>query len=287
MSQNDKAVITAAQGFVFTAPVGTAAPTPAELDDLNPATFGAKVLTIKSTGTPTSYTLTVGAGTTPSLAASAGPAVVQAALEALATVGSGNVLVTGINVLDTDGLDVAIVGAKQGTSITITGTPSGGTSPTIVVTTKTALNGWITTGHTSRNDMPEFGFDGGDFEVRGTWQNENLREVTTKVVADFVTVVLEQFDLNSFELYYGVNASGTPGVFGVAGGTPVPVEKAFLVIIVDGTARVGFYAIKASIRRDDSIKLPVDEFAGLPIRATFLKHGANRLCDWISEDLFI
>lgn len=286
MALNDDAVVTAALGYVFTAPVGTAPPTPAELDVLNAAIFGAKVLTIKSTGTPTSYTLTVGAATTSSLAAAATPAVVQAALEALATVGAGNVLVSGISVLDTDGLDVAIVGTRQGTSLTITGTGSGGTTPTIVVTTKTALNGWINTGHTSRNDMPEFGFDGGDSEVKGTWQNSKLREVVTKVEADFVKMTLEQIDANSFNLYYGTNSSAVSGVFGVSGDVSVPNEKSFLVIIVDGTTNIGFYVRKASVKKDDSIKLPVDDFAGFPIKATFLKDGLNDLFHWISLDLF-
>lgn len=286
MAQNDKAVVTAAQGFVFVAPVGTAPPTPTELDSVDPAIFGAEVRTVTVTGAPTSLVLTVGASSTPPLPIGATPAQVQSALEALSTVGSGNVLVTGTSF--TAGLDIAWVGALQGTTLVVSGgTFVGGTAPAANVVVKTALNGWVTTGHTSRDDMPEFGFDGGDAEVKGTWQNAALREVVTEQAADYVTVVLQQFDKGSFELYYGPNSVTAPaGVFGVDGGAAATNEKAFLVIIVDGTTRIGFYAAKASIRRDDSISLPVDEFAGLPIRATFLKHGASRLFDWISKDLF-
>jgi hypothetical protein len=76
-------------------------------------------------------------------------------------------------------------------------------------------------------------------------------------------------------------------VFGVAGGTPSPVEHALLIVIVDGNRKVAFYSPKASLRRDDSISLAVDEFASLPVRATFLKYGASNKFEWIAEDLFV
>jgi hypothetical protein len=141
-------------------------------------------------------------------------------------------------------------------------------------------------GHTSRGDLPEFGFDGGDTEVRGSWQNESLREVVTAPIADYLTLLLHQFDTETFELYYGKDASSAKGVFGVSGGSTPAVEKALLVIIQDGDTKVGFYSPKASIRRDDSISLAVDDFAALPVRATFLKHGSKNKFEWINEDLF-
>ena len=215
MALNDDAVLTAAVGWVYTATVGTAAPTPTEIKNFDPTTFGA-----------------------------GGYAAVQ----------SGG----------TDGGD-----SKAGAKL----------SPL-------AANGWTNVGHTSRGDLPEFGFDGGDKEVKGTWQNESLREVVTDAIVDYLTLMLHQFDTESFELYYGENASATPGVFAVAGGSPAPVEKALLVVIVDGDRRVAFYSPKASIRRDDSISLAVDEFAALPVRATFLKHAAADKFQWIADGLF-
>lgn len=288
MALNDDAVITAAVGHVFTAPVGTARPTPAELEAIVPELFGAKTITVKVTGSPTggTFTLTVDSQTTTAIARDASASAIQAALEALSTVGTGNAVASGASLVA--GIDVSFVGKLQGDDIAMTGTASftGGTTPALDITTKTAVNGWKNMGHTSREDMPEFGFDGGDTEVKGTWQKAQLREVETEPVADFLTLFLQQFDIDSFELYYGANASATPGVFGVAGGATVPTEKAFLIIIADGPVRVGFYAPKASIRRDEAIEMPVDEFASLPIRATFLKHGANNIFEWISQDLF-
>jgi hypothetical protein len=40
------------------------------------------------------------------------------------------------------------------------------------------------------------------------------------------------------------------------------------------------------MRRDDSISLATDEFASLPVRATFLKYGSANKFEWINEDLF-
>jgi len=145
--------------------------------------------------------------------------------------------------------------------------------------------GWTDLGHTSRGDLPEFGSDGGDSEVKGTWQNEKLRTVVSEAPVDYVTVVLNQFDADALEMYYGTNASSTEGVFGVAGEL-VPQEKGLFILIQDGDTNLGFWAPKASITRDDSITLAVDEFSALPIRATFLSSGSNNLFEWINSDLF-
>ncbi|KZM68831.1 phage tail protein [Nocardia terpenica] len=287
MAINDKAVLTASGGYVFVGPVGTAAPTPAELAAVNPVTFGAQTQTIKLSGSASagSFTIASGADTTAALPYNATAGQVQAALEALPSIGTGNAFATGD--LAT-GIKVSFIGTLQGKAlaklvVTGAGLTGGGT---IDATITQAPNGWSNIGHTSRDEMPEFGFDGGDSEVKGTWQNAQLREVVTEQAADYVTLQLHQFDKASFELYYGENAAQTPGVFGVDGGNKKTNERAFLIIIVDGDAKVGFYASKASVKRDDAVSLPSDEFAALPIKATFLKHGANRLFDWISQTLF-
>ncbi|MBM7771979.1 hypothetical protein JOD54_002183 [Actinokineospora baliensis] len=186
MALNDDAVFTAAKGYILTAPVGTAAPTPTAIDSFNP---------------------------------------------------------------------------------------------------NTGLSPWISIGHTSREDLPEFGFDGGETEVRGTWQNEALKSVTTEAAVDFVTFSLHQFDEEALSLYYGVtNSSSTTGEFSVAAASTSATERALLIVIVDGPTSIGFYARKAAIRREDAIELATDEFARLPLRATFLKDGANPLFSWISLD---
>ncbi|QHB38053.1 major tail protein [Mycobacterium phage Noelle] len=149
----------------------------------------------------------------------------------------------------------------------------------------TGLELWLPTGHTSRGDMPEFGFEGGDSEIKGTWQKKKLAEVTTEDPVDYLTIFLQQFDEGSLTLYYGENASDVAGEFAVASGSKA-VERAVLVIIEDGDVRVGFHAFKSSVKRDDAIQLPVDDFASLPVRATFLDYQDKPLFKWINEDLF-
>jgi len=319
MSQNDSAVVTAAVGYVYVAAPGTPRPTPAALAALDPEAFGAQSYTVSSS-VAAPFTLAVGEATVPDpvvpvvepetadavvptskttktsttskavavegkaiettaeLPAESGAAEVQAALEALPSVGAGNVKVTG-ETISAPGFTVAFIGKLHGQEVVLTATGA-------TATVASAPNGWATVGHTARDDLPEWGFDGGDTEVRGTWQNENLREVVTQPISDYLTIFLQQFDMQSFELYYGQDAAKQSGVFGVKGGTPAPVERALLIIIVDGETKIAFYAPKASIKRDDSISLATDEFASLPIRATFLKYGSSNIFEWVNQDLF-
>jgi hypothetical protein len=187
MALNDNAVLTAAIGYIYTAPVGTAAPTVAQLSALDPLA-------------PASWTAT----------------------------------------------------------------------------------GWDLVGHTSRDDLPEFGYDGGDSEVKGSWQKKKLREVVTNDPEDFLTFKLEQFDANALNLYYGTNTSAVAGEYGVSATDFSPVARALLVIIVDGSFRIGFHAFKASIKRDDSISLATDDLGTLPVKAKFLQYNTNALFKWIN-----
>jgi hypothetical protein len=153
--------------------------------------------------------------------------------------------------------------------------------------------GWNNIGHTSREDLPEFGFEGGEFEARGTWQNEVLKEVQTEALADYVTFNLHQFDDEGLSLYYGVsNAadSDEPGIFRVTDTGTTTTDRALCIVVVDGPNKIAFYAPKVGIRREDAIAMAVDEFATLPLRATFVKSSTapnSALYEWISSDMGI
>lgn len=149
----------------------------------------------------------------------------------------------------------------------------------------TGVTGWKSVGHTSRGTMPEFGFEGGDSEVKGSWQKKKLRELITDDPVDYLTIVLHQFDEDALSLYYGENASTEEGVFGYSG-SGAANEKAGLVVIEDGDLRLGHHFHKASVKRDDSIELPIDDLAALPVRFTYLNHLDKMLFTWINEDLF-
>jgi hypothetical protein len=291
MPLNDNAVITAPIGYVYTASVGTVAPTPSELAAANPATFGAQSQTLVMSGSPTGGTFTVKVGTgTPSapLPYNATAAQVQAAIEGLAEVGLGNTAVSGTTVA-TPGVDVTLIGELQGSALTFTTVNTsltGGTTPTAAFSVKTAVNGWSQIGHTSRDKMPEFAYKGGEYNLKGTWQRKRLRLVQDKdIPADTVSLQLEQWDRSAMELYFGADAANVDGVFGVDGNF-VPVEQALLILIVDGETTIGFYSPKSAITRDEKIDLPLDDFVAMPIKATFLNLGTRRLYDWISEELF-
>lgn len=148
-----------------------------------------------------------------------------------------------------------------------------------------AATGWTSVGHTSRGTLPEFGFDGGDLEMKGSWQKKKLREIMKDDAVDYLTVVLHQFDEAALALYYGENNSAVEGVFGVASGAG-PLERAGFVVIEDGDVRLGFHFHKSNVKRDDKIELPIDDLAALPIKFTFLDHNSEDLFSWINEDMF-
>jgi hypothetical protein len=290
---NDNAVITAAIGYVYVADPGTAPPTPSQLASLNPETYGASAITVKITGSPTggTFTVTVGGIVSSALPYNISNEAFQTAIEALSSVGAGNTDVTGVSLTDTAGLTIALVGELDGQVVTASGSGTnltGGSTPAVGVTVSASPNGWTMLGHTSREDMPEFGYKGGEYILKGTWQRQRLRLVRDKEIpADHVTLNLEQWDETTLEYYFGADAAtGEDGVFGVDGYF-IPIEKAFLVIFKDGPVQVGFYASKSAITRSAAVKLPIDDFIAMPIKAIFLNMGVRRLYDWISEDLFV
>lgn len=147
--------------------------------------------------------------------------------------------------------------------------------------------GWALIGHTSAEELPEFGFDGGDTEVRGSWQNAQLKTVQTETLVDYMTMNVMQFDADTFELYYGEanTDSSTPGVFQVVTNETEGADRALAVVMVDGDFKIGFHAPKANLRRDEAISLETDSYAYMPIRATFLKEPGKPLYEWIVPSL--
>lgn len=270
MAFNDNAVFTASTGYVYLGAPGTAAPTPAQLDAFDPDSFGAHSQKVSPTGD--TFTLTVGGDSTEPLANDSSAAQVQAALEQLTSVGVGNAMVRA----DGAAFVVYFIGDLFGQEVALESADA-----TVTVISKPA--GWSPIGHTGNEDLPEFGYEGGDSEAKGSWQKKNLKEVVTESPVDYVTVKALQFDPETLELYYGKNASTVEGVFGVDNPASGSVERSVLIVIVDGSNKVAFSAAKASVRRDESITLATDEFSTLPLRATFIKHPGRHLFEWITQ----
>lgn len=139
---------------------------------------------------------------------------------------------------------------------------------------------WEPVGYTSEDNLPEFGYEGGDSESKGSWQKKNMRQISTESPVDYVTFQPQQITPETLEMYYGPNASTEPDRFGI----DIPgktIERAILVVLVDGDAAVGFTAPKTSITREESVSLATDDFATFPVRATFEKMTGKRLFEWI------
>lgn len=279
MSFNDNAVFTASTGYVYKAKPGTPAITPAQLKEFDPETFGANTHTVTGPGSATggSYTITVGGDTTEAIPYDAVSTEVQAALEQLAGVGSGGAVVKQTE----DGFTIALVGDLYGTDAEVSVNGESLTGGSITVTETGKALGWEPVGHTAEEELPEFGYEGGESESKGSWQKKNLRQVSTESPVDYVTIKAQQFDLETLEMYYGKNASKVKNVFGIDDPSSNGVDKAFMIVMVDGLFKIAFSAAKATVSRDESISLATDDFSTLPLRATFVKHPGRHLFEWV------
>lgn len=284
MALVDEKVFTASTGYVFKAPVGTAAPSRAALKNFNPETFGASSVKVTVTGAPTggTFTLTHKGNATAALQYNATPAEIQAELSKLASIGAGNVVVTGEAGKN---YEVAFIGklAKANEELTATAALTGGTTPNVEVKKGAEANDWELAGHTAQEELPEFGFDGGDTKVKGSWQKKKLKEVTEEDPVDYVIIRFVQWDVETLEAYFGKNKSTTEGIYG-SDGSRTSIEVAILIVMVDGPFVIAFTAAKATLRREEAIKLEADEFAILPVRATFVNHPGRLLFEWITPE---
>jgi hypothetical protein len=115
--------------------------------------------------------------------------------------------------------------ARSNAAVLIPGTgriylaPVGTTAPADPDTAPIAP--WGDVGHTSRENGVTITREGGDSEVKGTWQNPNLRERRNPVTWA-LTFQLHQVDADSLRLYFGGGVA-TTGKF-VVPANPVPQE---------------------------------------------------------------
>lgn len=142
---------------------------------------------------------------------------------------------------------------------------------------------WENLGHTSREDGLTITRDGGDSEVKGSWQNPSLRE--RRDPSTFaITAFLHQIDNNVLSMYFGDGDVSVAGEFGVTSVTGT-TEKALFVRIVDGTNEVGLYVPKVSIGADDDVEIDVEEFLAWPVRATVLQVSGSNLMTFFGDEL--
>lgn len=149
--------------------------------------------------------------------------------------------------------------------------------------TATMPTGFTNLGHTSIDDVWVPDQDGGETDVKGSWQNASLREVVTSQAIDFYTVKSLQINDNvALSLYYGGGDFSDPNQFDVPD-SPAPQEKAAIVVFLDGSDVMGFYTPKVSIFRADAIEAAADDFMTLPLKFTVLKNSTDPKIRWIGE----
>lgn len=154
-----------------------------------------------------------------------------------------------------------------------------------VADTSTPITGMTDLGNTTLDNVMAWGSDGGDTEVKGSLQNKSLREVLTSEKVDYFTVNSMQVKDNEvLTLYYGGGDASQPNRFGTPD-NPIIQNRAVLVVIFDDEGPLGMYAQKCSVRADDSIQMPADDFTSLPLRFTPLKVTGKSKIAWIADGL--
>lgn len=142
--------------------------------------------------------------------------------------------------------------------------------------------GWVSVGHTSLDKLPEFGRDGGDAEVKGSWQNAKLRQTTPDVT---YTVAFEsiQADVETYKLYFGGGAEAvqTDGSFRIPA-TPTPQIKSLLVVLVDGDQFLPLWHPRVSLLGSDAVSIAADDFVKFPIKGVLLGSSliGNAIGEW-------
>lgn len=135
---------------------------------------------------------------------------------------------------------------------------------------------WENIGHTSLEEILSFDVEGGEKTVLGTLQNKTLRSrISPKTTT--INIILRQFDTASLKLANGANCEVlTDGTVTVPT-DPIPTQKAFLAIYVDGDNIFALYAPKADILGTEPIAVEdTESLAGLPLGVTPLQSGSNK-----------
>ncbi|WP_431841406.1 hypothetical protein [Calidifontibacter indicus] len=149
----------------------------------------------------------------------------------------------------------------------------------------TVPTGWVTFGHCDVDDLPAWGTDGGDSEVKRTWQKEAVREVQTESPVDYFDVKPQQFDNDTMSLYMGGGDATVPNRF-AAPAASAPTKKAVMIVYIDAlNGAVAEVLPNASIRKGDAPEHATDDFSSLPLRVTKLGAPTGmRSHYWVGEN---
>lgn len=133
----------------------------------------------------------------------------------------------------------------------------------------TLATGWKNLGHTSRDNNVSLGRDGGDTEVKGSWQNPNLRKTSAAVVWS-VGINALQVSNEVLRFYFGGGDTAAADSFGMPD-APVSQEIALWICMVDGSTRLPLYFPKVDIGGSDALEVDPENFLEFALTATVLK----------------
>lgn len=130
---------------------------------------------------------------------------------------------------------------------------------------------WYDIGHTSEEDLPSWGSDGGDQTRLGTWQKRTLRMVETDPALEILTFNVHQFNKLTLAYYYGKAATGTANRYEYASGSANTGNVSLLIVVSDGeNGEVAFHAPNVTLGREGNVEADAEAFLALPLRATVL-----------------
>lgn len=134
---------------------------------------------------------------------------------------------------------------------------------------KPEADAWVSSGHTSLEDIISATSEGGESTVLGSLQKRSLRSSQSPLTEGF-EINLLQWDDESLTMYFGANVTeSTDGRLLNVPSQPIPVQKAWLVVIHDGENVAGFHSKKAEFLRSGDISISdTESLAQLPVRIT-------------------
>ena len=154
---------------------------------------------------------------------------------------------------------------------------------TFAANTATLPTGFTELGHTDLSNVLTWNSTGGSTTVKGSWQNASLRQVVTTATTSF-TINSIQTDNTVLNMFYGGGDITVANEFSVPD-TTTPVNKAILIIMLDGTIPTALYVNTCSIVGSGTPTFGSDAFTLWPLEFTPLKNGSNPKMTWIADQL--
>lgn len=158
--------------------------------------------------------------------------------------------------------------------------PTGTTKP---ASAAAPASPWVDNGHTSEDGLSI------NFEISTTKRRTWRARAGVRVSVDEVNFTLSwtalQLDNDTLSHYFGGGDISAEGAFGVSK-SPVPLEKALFIRLVDGSDEVDLYVAKVALKAGGEATASPEDFTGWPLEAEVLDHAsAAALAEWLAPQL--